>query len=293
MTTSNQQVTNQVFGAHESISGGVFNALDRAKQATCDVVQIFNKSNSQWRAKKLEAKELDLYFKKIDETGIKVCTSHTCYLINIGSSDPELNEKSYQAIKDEMERCELLKIPCLVMHPGAHTGAGEKIGLENIVRNIRRLMSELKDNHVCLLLETTAGQGSTLGHTFEQLAYIISEVDNHPQVGVCMDTCHVFSAGYPITELADYKKTIEQFDSTIGLGRLKIIHMNDSKKGFGEKKDRHEHIGKGHIGLEAFRNIVNDPRLRHIPKIIETPKDEKTLAEDIENLRVLRSLQTI
>ncbi|MDZ4722606.1 MAG: deoxyribonuclease IV [candidate division Zixibacteria bacterium] len=279
-----------LFGAHESIAGGVFNAITRGQKATCGTIQIFNKSNSQWRAKKLETKELDQYFKLILDTKVTVATSHTSYLINIASPNPELNKKSYLALKEEMERCELLKIPCLVMHPGSHVGSGEETGLNAIVANLIRLFDELTNNNVCLLLETTAGQGSNLGYTFEQIAYIIDHAHKHAQLGVCMDTCHVFSAGYPISDPKDYKKTMATFDSVIGLKRLKIIHMNDSKKEFGAKKDRHEHIGKGFIGLEAFRNIVTDKRLAAIPKIIETPKDEDTLAEDIENLRVLRGL---
>ncbi len=278
-----------IFGAHESIAGGVYNAPERGKKATCDTIQMFNKSNSQWRAKALSASELDKYFAAIEETGVTVSTSHTAYLINIASPDPALNEKSYNALKEEMERCELLKIPNLVMHPGSHVGSGEEAGLDRIAANVSKLLTELKENHVTLLLETTAGQGSNLGYTFEQLAYIIDRVEADEYLGVCLDTCHVFAAGYPISDPKDYKVTMKMFDDIIGFDRLRIIHMNDSKREFGSRKDRHEHIGKGFIGIDAFRNIVNDKRLKKVPLILETPKEEELL-EDIENLKVLRSL---
>ena len=277
------------FGAHESISGGVFNAIERGQTATCDTIQMFNKSNSQWRAKKIEQTELDKYFEKIKETGVTVATSHSSYLINIASPVKELNEKSYNALKEEMERCEMLKIPNLVMHPGSHVGTGEEPGIKRIIKNLNKLFKELKNNNVCLLLETTAGQGSNLGYTFEQIGEMIDGVKVQDHIGVCLDTCHIFAAGYPIGDPKEYKKTMKKFDDIIGLDKLKIIHMNDSKKEFGSRRDRHEHIGKGHIGIEAFRNIVNDKRLKNVPMILETPKEEE-LKEDIENLKVLRSL---
>ena len=278
-----------LFGAHESIAGGVFNAVIRGKKATCDTIQMFNKSSNQWRAKELETDVVDEFFRQIEETGVTVSVSHTSYLINIASPDPALNKKSYLALKEEMERCETLKIPNLVFHPGSHVGSGEKTGMDKIATNINKLFTDFPDGTVRLLLETTAGQGSNLGYSFEQLAYMIDRVDDKSRVGVCLDTCHIFAAGYPITDPKDYKKTMKQFDDIIGLDNLYIIHANDSLREFGTRKDRHEHIGKGHIGLEAFRNFVNDKRLKNIPMILETPKDEE-LTEDIENLKVLRSL---
>ncbi len=279
-----------LFGAHESIAGGVFNAIERGQRATCDTIQMFNKSNSQWRAKKLETKELDKFFAAIEATGVTVSTSHTSYLINIASPKPDLEEKSWEALKLEMERCNLLKIPNLVMHPGSHTGDGEEKGLTRIAENLNRLFDALTDNRCCLLLECTAGQGSNLGYTFEQIGWLIDRVEAKEQIGCCLDTCHVFAAGYPLSDPKEYKATMKQFDDSIGIDYLKIIHMNDSKKEFGSRRDRHEHIGEGFIGIEAFRNIVNDKRLQEIPMILETPKDEDTLAEDVENLKRLRSL---
>ncbi len=279
-----------LFGAHESIAGGVFNAIERGKKATCDTIQMFNKSNSQWRAKQITDKELEKYYKAIDELGVTVATSHSSYLINLASPKEELNEKSFNAIKEEMERCEMLKIPNLVFHPGSHVGEGEEAGMDTIAKNVIRLFEELPEtDNVTLLFETTAGQGTNLGYTFEQIAYMIDKSGSHDRLGVCMDTCHIFAAGYPLSRPEEYKKTMQKFDYVIGIDRLKIIHMNDSKKEFGSKKDRHEHIGKGFIGLEAFRNIVNDKNLEKVPMILETPKTEE-LTEDIENLKLLRSL---
>ncbi len=278
-----------LFGAHESISGGVFNAIIHGQTATCDTVQIFNKSNAQWRAAALKDAELKKYFDLQKETGITVSTSHASYLINLASPNKELEDKSIAGIKLEMERCEILKIPSLVFHPGSHVGEGEEKGMNQISKNINKLFGMLKDNNVMLLLEVTAGQGSNLGYKFEQIAYMISKVENKKKVGVCFDTCHVFASGYPLSDPADYKKTMKAFDDIIGIDRIQIIHMNDSKGDLGSKKDRHEHIGKGKIGLEGFRNIINDSRLAKIPKILETPKEED-LKEDIQNLKVLRSL---
>jgi len=277
------------FGAHESIGGGLFNAVHRGLQATCDTIQLFNKSSNQWRAKELDEEEVEQFLAAIDETGVTAACSHTSYLINIASPKPELEEKSLNSLREEMERCDLLEIPNLVLHPGSHVGSGEEAGLERIARNLDRLFAALPDSEVTLCLETTAGQGSNLGHTFEQLARIIDLVEAQNRVGVCLDTCHIFAAGYPISELEEYRQTMDAFAGTVGLERLKIIHLNDSKTPFGARRDRHEHIGQGEIGLEAFRHFVNDSRLKKVPMILETPKGED-LAEDIENLKRLRSL---
>lgn len=278
-----------LFGAHESIAGGVDNAIERGRKATCDTIQMFNKSNNQWRAKELGREEVERFFQAIESTGVTVALSHTSYLINIASPDRDLCKKSFESLKEEMQRCEVLKIPHLVMHPGSHIGSGEETGMNRIADNINRLFDELTGNSVTLLLETTAGQGSNLGYTFEQLAYMIDRIDNKDKMGVCLDTCHVFAAGYPLIKPSDYKATMKKFDEVLGLDRLKVIHANDSKKEFGSKRDRHEHIGKGFIGLKGFANFVNDNRLKNVPMIIETPKGED-LAEDIENLKVLRGL---
>ncbi|MBD3332054.1 deoxyribonuclease IV [candidate division GN15 bacterium] len=199
-------------------------------------------------------------------------------------------ERSLGSLVEEMERCQTLNIPSLVLHPGSHVGSGETTGLRKVAEAINTMFDRLgPKNDVILLLETTAGQGSNLGYTFEHLAEIIDQVEAKPRLGVCLDTCHVFSAGYPLAPRKDYKHTMDHFDAVIGLPLLRIIHMNDSKKPLGAKRDRHEHIGKGFIGLEGFRNLVNDSRLKAVPKILETPKGPELL-EDIENLQTLRGL---
>ena len=279
-----------LFGAHESIAGGLSNAITRAQKATCDVVQIFNKSNNQWRARKLSSGEIDEYLKKQEETGISVVCSHDSYLINLASPDAALNERSCNSFKEEVERCNRLHIPNLVFHPGSHVGSGEATGLDKIAAGLNRVFDELPDNTVTLCLEATAGQGSNLGYSFEQLAHIIDGVDNEAQMGVCLDTCHIFAAGYPITEPGEFEGTMKAFDDAVGFDRLAIMHLNDSVRELGSRVDRHEHIGQGQIGRDGFDNVVNDSRLENIPMVIETPKDED-LQDDIENLTVLRSLR--
>jgi len=278
-----------LLGAHESIAGGIYRAVYRGQQATCDTVQIFNKSNNQWKAKKLQTEEIDHFFKAVEVTGVTVACSHTSYLINIASPDRALNQKSYASLKEEMKRCELLKIPNLVLHPGSHVGSGEKTGMDKAADNINRLFDDLPDDGVTLCLETTAGQGTNLGSTFEHLAYIIARVRDKDRIGVCLDTCHIFAAGYPLTKAAEYKKTMNRFEKIIGRKFIKVIHLNDSLKEFDSHRDRHEHIGQGFIGLDGFRNLVNDRRLKKIPMILETPKGED-LKEDKKNLKILRSL---
>ncbi|RKX24170.1 MAG: deoxyribonuclease IV [Candidatus Zixiibacteriota bacterium] len=278
-----------IFGAHESISGGVHKAIERGKKATCDTIQIFNKSSNQWRAAKLKPEDVDMFFRLQEELGVTVATSHTSYLINLASPDEVLREKSYLSLKEEMERCNLLRIPNLVMHPGSHVGSGEEAGLDRIADEINRLFDDLANNKCTLLLEATAGQSSNLGHKFEQLAYLVEKTENKQRIGICLDTCHIFAAGYPLSSPKDYRQTMQQFDDIVGLDRLRIMHINDSMQPLGSRKDRHEHIGKGHIGIEGFRSIVNDKRLKNVPLILETHKGED-LAEDIENLKVLRGL---
>lgn len=278
-----------ILGAHESNAGGCFTAIYRGQKATCDTIQMFNKANNQWRAKPLSEEDVEKFFAAIEETGVTVACSHSSYLINLASPDPALNKKSYESFKEEMQRCNVLKIPSLVIHPGSHVGSGEEVGMDRIAANINKVLAELEDNKVTVCLEATAGQGSNLGYSFEQLAYMIDKIEDQAHIGVCIDSCHIFAAGYPISDPTDYKNTMKKFDDLVGLNKLRVIHLNDSKKELGSKKDRHEHIGEGMIGLEGFRNFVNDRRLAKIPMLIETPKEED-LAEDIRNLATLRSL---
>jgi deoxyribonuclease IV len=278
-----------LLGAHMSIAGGVYNAVIAGKKATCDVIQIFTKQSNQWRAKELTDEEIERFFVEQKETGVGVACAHSSYLINLASPDDALFAKSSDSFKIELERCDLLKIDQLVLHPGSHVGSGEETGLNRIAEAINKTFESLPDGKASVCLETVAGQGTNLGYNFEQLAQIIEMVDDKKRVSVCLDTCHIFAAGYPLQDPKDYRQTIKQFDDTLGLKRLKIIHFNDSKKPFASKKDRHEHIGEGELGLEPFRNILNDRRLNKVPKILETPKSDD-LHEDIENLKLLRSL---
>jgi deoxyribonuclease-4 len=278
-----------LLGAHMSIAGGVFNAVIAGQKATCDAVQIFTKQSNQWKAKVLTDEEIEQFFKEQRKTKVKVVCAHDSYLINLASPDDALYNKSMESFKIELERCDILKIPQLVMHPGSHVGSGEETGLNRIADAINRIFDQLPDGKASVCLETTAGQGTNLGYKFEHLAYIIDKVDDKNRISVCFDTCHTFGAGYELSDPGGYRATMKEFDSILGLKRLKIMHFNDSKKPFGSRKDRHEHIGKGEMGLEPFRNILNDRRLNRVPKILETPKGED-LQEDIENLKTLRSL---
>jgi deoxyribonuclease-4 len=279
------------FGAHQSIAGGLHLAFERGERATCDTLQIFNKSNTQWAARDFTAQDLELWFEAWQESGLDVACAHNSYLINLASPDPALHEKSYRSFKEEVERCQVLLVPNLVFHPGSHVGTGADAGMSRISTSINRLFDEIgADTEVTLCLETTAGTGSNLGASFEELAQIIDGVDLDERMGVCLDTCHIFAAGYAITSAEDYAATMRRFDDIVGIDRLRVIHVNDSKMPFDSHRDRHENIGKGLIGLQAFRHLVNDSRLSLVPMVLETPKGED-LAEDVEGLRTLRGLQ--
>ncbi len=276
-------------GSHMSIAGGVFNAPGLGQIATCEVIQVFTKSSNQWKAKTLTDEDIQKFFDAQKETGVKAICAHDSYLINLASPDKTLHQKSYDAFKIELERCHLLKIPYLVMHPGSHVGSGEEAGLKKMAESFNRLFDELPDNKTIVCQETTAGQGTNLGYKFEHLAKVVDMVEDKKRMAVCLDTCHIFAAGYPLQEEKDYKKTMKEFNQILGLNNLKVIHINDSKKPFGSRVDRHEHIGEGYLGLEPFRHVMNDNRLKKIPKILETPKGDDH-QEDIANLKKLRSL---
>lgn len=281
----------QLLGAHTSISGGVSTAIDRANELNFTAIQIFSKNNNRWKAKPLDEKEINSFKEKWAKSKIQFIVVHDSYLINLCAKDKALLKKSRNAFIDELKRCEQLGINYLNFHPGAHTGQGVEDGLKIIAESINFAHAETKNYDVKSMLETTAGQGTTLGSTFEQLQKIIDMVEEKERMCVCIDTAHIFAAGYDIKSEKEYRKTMKEFDDIIGLDLLKCFHMNDSKKELGSKVDRHEHIGKGFIGKEGFANIMNDKRISKIPKILETPKG-KDMKEDIENLKVLRSLIT-
>jgi len=280
---------NHLLGAHTSTSGGVSKAIERAEKLHFTAIQIFTKNNNRWFAKPLEEKEISAFKAKLENSNIMYVVSHDSYLINLCASNSELLEKSRTAFIDELERCEILGIKYLNFHPGSHTGRGEEEGLKVIAESINIAHEKTKNFMVSSMLEITAGQGTALGYKFEQIREIIDKVDDKSRMSVCIDTAHMFAAGYDFRTVDTYYKTMQDFNKIIGLERLKCFHMNDSKKELGSRVDRHEHIGNGFIGTDGFVKIMSDPKLISVPKILETPKGKEQL-EDLENLEVLRSL---
>ncbi len=279
-----------LLGAHCSIAGGLENALYTAHAYGCTALQMFTKNARTWAETPLSPEAAAAFDHARSETGITEIASHTPYLINLAGPDPTTRKRSNRALREELIRSSALKIPYAVLHPGSHGGAGEAEGMERITTAVNRLFSEVPDLSTRLLLETTAGQGHGIGHTFEQLAALLSEIDAAVPIGVCLDTSHIFAAGYDIRTRSDYEHTLSEFDRIIGLNRLFLIHLNDSKVEFGGRVDRHAHIGQGRIGIEAFEFIMRDERLARIPKVIETPKEKGERDWDEINLSVLRRL---
>lgn len=277
------------FGAHMSISGGVAKSFARGLQVGCEAMQIFTKSDRQWAAKPLLPEDIAAFRAEQERSGIGPVVVHDSYLINLAAPADELWEKSIAAFAHELERCQALGIPSIVTHPGAHTGSGEEAGLAREAIALNRLFEQGVGGDTIVLLETTAGQGSCLGNRFEHLARLFELVPHHDRLGVCVDTCHIFAAGYDIRSPEAYEATFAELDRVVGLDKVRCFHLNDSQKDLGSRVDRHSGIGQGCIGLEAFRLLVNDPRFRAVPMIIETPKGDD-MAEDIENLTLLRSL---
>jgi deoxyribonuclease-4 len=279
------------FGAHMSIAGGCDRAIRAARAADCVTVQLFTKNNNQWKAPGLTIEHATAFREAIEQTGIVDPVAHTSYLINLGSPDAALWKKSIKAMTVEVERCHLLGIPELVVHPGSHMGSGEEAGLTRIARGLDEVHRRTDGLKVTIDLETTAGQGTSLGYRFEHLGAIFDKVAHPERLGVCVDTCHIFAAGYPLATPEEYHNTIDRLDRSVGLSRLRVWHLNDSRRDRGSRVDRHAAIGAGCMGLEAFRHLVNDPRFRHLPMILETPKGiEEGEDLDTRNLRVLRGL---
>ncbi len=276
-------------GAHMSVAGGVSKALDRGESIGCDTIQIFTRNNNRWTSKPLDPKEIERFHQRVQETGIWPVFSHAAYLINLASPKEELWKKSIDAFIDELQRAEALHLLGVVLHPGSHMGEGEEAGIKRIAQALDLCHEATPGYQTLTLLEITAGTGDHLGYRFEQLAAIRDRVKHPERVAFCFDTCHAFAAGYDIRTREGYEAVMEEFDRILGLERLKAFHFNDSKHPLGSRKDRHEHIGKGYIGLDGFRWIVNDPRFEDVPMVLETPKS-KDMHEDVENLRVLRSL---
>jgi deoxyribonuclease-4 len=279
-----------LLGAHMSIAGGVNMAIDRARSINCTAMQMFVKNNMQWFARPLARDEIGLFTQHRRRSELSIF-AHANYLINLATTNGQFHTNSMRSLSEELVRADQLDLPFLVLHPGAHLGAGEEAGLGKIVESIDRVLSGLPKIKTRIALETTAGQGSCLGNKFEHLAYIISRVREPERLCVCLDTAHIFAAGYDISSESSVRKTFREFGRVIGLDRLVAIHLNDSKTSCGSRVDRHEHIGRGKIGLPAFRFIMGDRRFRKIPKVLETPKG-KDLREDVINLKRLRRLMT-
>lgn len=276
-----------LLGAHMSITGGFEQAIYRGESIGCTAIQIFTKSNRQWHAKEITDQEALLFKNSMSASSIKMVIAHATYLINLGSPNKLTAEKSTIALTEELRRCDQLNIPYLVVHPGSHVGSGEAACIQQVIESINYAL-EQANNNVTLLLETMAGQGTSICYQFESIAAIINACNFPHKIGVCLDTCHVFVAGYDFRDQKTYKELWHKFDTIIGFKKLKAIHLNDSKKELGSRVDRHTDIGKGHLGLEAFRLIMNDKNLIGIPKILETPKT--TLDEDRHNMETLYEL---
>jgi len=278
-----------LIGAHMSIAGGIYRAVARGEEVGCTAIQIFTKNASQWKASRLTQEDVSAFDSERSRTGILV-VGHDAYLINLASPDPELRSKSQAAFLEEMERAEALGLPHLIMHPGAHTGAGEDEGLKNIVTSLNALIRNTRGFRVKISLENTAGQGTALGYSLDHLKRIIGDSSAPERFSVCIDTCHAFAAGYDLRKRAAYDSFMEEFDRTIGLKFLGAMHLNDCKRELGSRVDRHEHIGRGTLGIDCFSFIMNDPRLVAVPKLMETPKELDGKDMDVENLGILRSL---
>ena len=280
-----------LFGAHTSIAGGLQNAIAAAVALKCDTVQVFTKNASQWRGKLLTEEEIRTFRTAFSGSKLRFPTAHDSYLINLATPDDALYRKSIDALTEEVERAEALGLQYLVMHPGAFMGTSEEAGIARVVTALNEVHRRCAGCRVMILLENTAGQGTSLGHRFEHLAAIRARARDAARLGVCFDTCHAFAAGYPIDTDDGYTSTFQEFDEVLGLSHLLLFHLNDSKKPLGSRVDRHEGLGRGEIGLESFRRLVNDPRFRDRPMIIETPKEDDSGKEmDPVNLRILRKL---
>jgi deoxyribonuclease IV len=278
-----------LLGAHMSIAGGVDNAVLQGKEVGCDTVQLFTKSSRQWVSKPLGKDEIARFHRAKKETGLNTVVAHDSYLYNFAAPDDVLRKKSVAGLIDEMERCEALGVKYLIAHPGAHVGTGEEAGIQTIAKSIDEMHRACPGYETKLAIEITAGQGSNLGYRFQQVRQIIDASKNSDQLRVCFDTEHAFAAGYDLRTKEGYERTFAEFEETIGLGLLVAFHLNDAKKDLGCRVDRHEHIGKGFIGLEAFRLLMNDRRFWGLPMCLETPKSDDC-HEDRENLATLRNL---
>ncbi|MCL5268604.1 MAG: deoxyribonuclease IV [Bacteroidetes bacterium] len=279
-----------LLGAHMSVAGGLYTAFERAQRVGCNAVQIFTKNSNQWNDPAISSDDVSKYREAENKSKVEIVVSHDSYLINLCSATDILLDKSRKAFAKEIERCAILGIKYMIFHPGAHTVMDRREAVKLVADSLNYAHSSTDGLDVVTLIETTAGQGTTVGSSFGEIAEMISLVKDKKRVGVCMDTCHIFAAGYDIRTDETYKATMNEFERTIGFGLLHTIHLNDAKKPLGSRVDRHEHIDKGQIGKTGFRLIMNDDRISSVPKILETPKGDDGYSMDIVNLELLRSL---
>ncbi|NGX42564.1 MAG: Endonuclease 4 [Chlamydiae bacterium] len=282
MSTSAEKL---LIGAHTSAAGGVHNALLEGKEIGATTIQLFTSNQKRWQGKILGREDIDLWEKALQETGLQKIMSHDSYLINLGAPNPEVLEKSHKAFREEAERCVQLGITSLNFHPGAALQDDPQDCLDCICESLLEVEDVVAGSPTCLLLEATAGQGSTVGHSFEQLAYIIGKVKHKIPIGVCIDTCHIFAAGYDIRDKKAWDKTLDEFDRVVGSEYLQAFHVNDSLKGLGSRIDRHQPLGEGLIGMDCFKVLMQNPRTREIPKYLETPGGPKAWVGEIQMLR--------
>ena len=276
-------------GAHMSAAGGLAKAVERAVAAGCRTLQVFTKNSNQWTGKALDRADSAAFRKAAGEAGLAPLVSHTAYLINLASPDDAIRSRSRDALVDEIARCDAAGIPFLVLHPGSHGGDGDETGLDRIARGLDEAVRTTTESRTTILLETAAGQGACLGHTFGQLAAMRERASAKARIAFCFDTCHVHAAGYDVVTRDGWRRTLEEADRTIGLERIAVIHANDSRRERGSRVDRHERIGLGTIGEAGFANLMTEPALRSVPKILETPKNESG-SWDREGLAALRRL---
>ncbi len=277
----------RLLGAHMPTTGGLHKAITSGHEIGCTAVQLFTASPRQWRTRPLSEEELAAFAQAREETGIDTVISHDSYLINLAAPHEDVLQRSREAFLDELHRAEALNILWVVTHMGSYLDSSEEAGLTVLGESVRLLLQQTDGMRVGIALETTAGQGTNLGYRFEHLARVIDMAGGSERIGVCFDTCHVFVAGYDIRTPEALSATLEEFDRIIGLDRLKVIHVNDAKKPLGSRVDRHEHIGEGELGIETFRILLHEPRVAHVPVILETPDAEKMHPVNLQRLKAL------
>ena len=277
-------------GAHFSIAGGLHRAFADADKYGCTAMQIFTQNSNTWKIRELRNKEIEEFFKRKKVSKVKRIISHSSYLINLGGPDKEKRKKSIEALEGEIIRAEALEIESLVLHPGSHVGTSVKEGIKRIASGLNSVLDKIPGKNTDIILETTAGQGDSIGHRCDEISEIIEKVENKERIGVCIDTCHIFAAGYDIRTKEKYDSFMKEAENSFGLNYLKCIHLNDSKKDLGSRLDRHEHLGLGFIGEDAFKFIMKDKRLAEVPKILETPHEADGKDMNFVNFNKLYSM---